>query len=782
MTGSRPSDRQETGQRRQGSGQYKLAALGWLATVTTSLAFVPALSQQRSILIGAVLSAAVVLVGVGLRLLRTRGILVLLAQMVTVVEWLVLGYGKHLKYGVLPTGRTLSAFGDQIDTGMAVAQHYAAPAPPNVGLLIMVAFFIAVVAAFVDFFAAGLRRAPLAGLPLLALYTVPVAALPDGVPFYYFVPGALSYLALLMADERHRLAHWGRLVTRSVTPSGASAVMDSSGLTASGRRITTLAMLTAVFVPVGVPVLSTTVWGRESGIGNGPGSGLTFNDPMVSLATSLRRPSPVDLLTVTSDTPPEYLRLTVLDQPGPDAWTASPVDAANTVPLTDIPPRPPGLSATVSTSPHSMTIAVEDAFPTDTSWLPVPYLVRSLNTGGFWDYVPADQTVAADTARVTDRIPAYDVAYQTMAPTADQLRGASPAPADIVARYGDVPAGVPSVVAATARRATAGATTDYERALLLQSFFRDHDNFSYDVTVGYGYGYDAMAKFLQQRRGFCQQFAATMAMLARTLDIPSRVVVGFLQPARSTTDSTYVFTSDSAHSWPELYFGGVGWVRFEPTQGVGAPFPQWADRRPTPNVSSNEPTIVRPTIGQPGASSASTTTGPLSNAGGDGRGGSASLPSKGWLVPLGALAVLLLPASLRLGVRRSRFTRPLDAASAAEAAWLELRDYLRDLHQPWPGSMSPRARQRSIEPLVRGDGEAVSALQRLAQCVERARYAATVPAEMAPAADAATVIAAISRHTNSRKRLRALLWPSSLRADVQSAWARLTAGRTEPGD
>lgn len=146
-----------------------------------------------------------------------------------------------------------------------------------------------------------------------------------------------------------------------------------------------------------------------------------------------------------------------------------------------------------------------------------------------------------------------------------------------------MPADIPAIVGETARAVTAGATDDYERAQLLQDFFRDRDEFSYDLDTGYGYGYQAMAQFLEERRGFCQHFAATMAMMARTLGIPSRVVVGFLEPERNTGDE-FVFTSDNVHSWPELYFEGVGWVRFEPTQGIGAPYPQWAERTAVPTV------------------------------------------------------------------------------------------------------------------------------------------------------------------------------------------------------
>ncbi|MEJ7690940.1 MAG: DUF3488 domain-containing protein [Nocardioidaceae bacterium] len=216
---------------------------------------------------------------------------------------------------------------------------------------LLVLFGIGVVAVLVDFFAAGVRRVPLTGLPLLILYTVPVTALPDGVPIYGFLPGAAAYIALLLADERDRLSHWGRLVSRTPDDS-VQPTMDTSGLVSNGRRIAVIAVTSAVVLPVFIPAFSSAWFDNGRGVGNGPGNGtnLSFSDPMVSLAQSLRRPVKEDVLVVSGPTSPEYLRLVVLDQPGPDNWSASALDLDNTLPLDRTLPAPEGVGDDVESN------------------------------------------------------------------------------------------------------------------------------------------------------------------------------------------------------------------------------------------------------------------------------------------------------------------------------------------------------------------------------------------------------------------------------------------------
>jgi transglutaminase-like putative cysteine protease len=131
-----------------------------------------------------------------------------------------------------------------------------------------------------------------------------------------------------------------------------------------------------------------------------------------------------------------------------------------------------------------------------------------------------------------------------------------------------VPVDLPEVVGATARQVVAGATSTYEAALALQTWFRSE--FEYSLEVRPGHGNSAIESFLRDRIGYCEQFAGTYAAMLRTLGIPSRVAVGFTSGV-AVGDGEFSVLGRNAHAWPEVWFDDIGWIAFEPTPGRGAP-------------------------------------------------------------------------------------------------------------------------------------------------------------------------------------------------------------------
>jgi len=123
-----------------------------------------------------------------------------------------------------------------------------------------------------------------------------------------------------------------------------------------------------------------------------------------------------------------------------------------------------------------------------------------------------------------------------------------------------------------ARKITAPANDPYDKALLMESYLRG--NFGYTLNLAGKPGADPLAQFLfVTKAGHCEYFASAMAVMLRTLNIPSREVNGFLPGEFNDVAGDYIVRASDAHSWVEAYFPGSGWITFDPTPAAnpGAP-------------------------------------------------------------------------------------------------------------------------------------------------------------------------------------------------------------------
>ena len=117
-----------------------------------------------------------------------------------------------------------------------------------------------------------------------------------------------------------------------------------------------------------------------------------------------------------------------------------------------------------------------------------------------------------------------------------------------------------------AQQITASADNNYDKAIALETYLRTH--FGYSLKLPRTVPHDPLANFLFERKqGHCEYFASSMAVMLRTLGIPSRVVNGFRTGEFNDLTSQYVVRASNAHSWVEAYFPGYGWVAFDPTPG-----------------------------------------------------------------------------------------------------------------------------------------------------------------------------------------------------------------------
>lgn len=170
-----------------------------------------------------------------------------------------------------------------------------------------------------------------------------------------------------------------------------------------------------------------------------------------------------------------------------------------------------------------------------------------------------------DLAYLKAPIGGYSVVSQVVDASQAELRSAGDDyPLWVRDRYLDIPE-VPERVRQLALSLTAGDDNAFDRLLAIETYLRA--NFAYDLEVGEAAeGKDVVDFFLfESQRGFCDHYASAMVVLARLAGIPARLASGYATGTYDYQEEHYVVTSSQAHSWPEAYFPGFGWVEFEPT-------------------------------------------------------------------------------------------------------------------------------------------------------------------------------------------------------------------------
>ncbi|MEV4662139.1 transglutaminaseTgpA domain-containing protein [Micromonospora echinofusca] len=791
--------------------------LGFVAAVATLLAAAPlsAIFERWTWLIQATIAVAVVAAVAALaraaRVPLWGQALGMLAGLTLALTWLFPGGGELL--GIVPTPSTFTHFGELLDNSLEDMRSYGVKVPDTDPLLFVTVLGIGGVAVVVDVLAVGLRRPALAGLPMLAIYSVPVAVYVDSVPAVPFVVGAAGFLWLLVTDNVERVRRFGRRFTgdgRDVD------VWEASPLAAAGRRLAAVGVALAVLLPLAVPgmtggLLDTLGAGSGNGNGNGrPGQGGTGRiDLFAALSGQLNQSEVADLVKVTTNEPnPFYLRFGVADKLTPSGFregtpTGRPVD--------DL-PAPSARGA--EQRKYQATVEV-------TKNLTMPLLpvytepVRTEELNGNWAYDPSLQVIFSNRDNSRDRRYAFEYVRSTYTPAA--LRRSPPLPADhAVRRLHPTPPPVPEVeeLVSTLVR---GKDTEYDKVRAIYDHFSSDNGFTYSLSTKGGTSGREIVDFLDNKVGFCQQYAAAMTWLVRAAGIPARVAFGFANGSNSS-EGTYTLTNRNLHAWTEVYFNEVGWVPFDatPAYGVqGSTRSAWA-----PDIDAPEEQAPAPgTSSAPGGADPS--AGPAGPEGpeedfdsGLALGDAATTeqrPVWPWYAAgavLALLVLLALPALRRTALRRRRSgpaapaampVRPEAAGDApadgrrmvvladaeraradAHAAWDELLDTLVDYRVRIDRTETPRATAgRLSREALTADAEAVTAVGLLGRAEERARYARDplTGEQLLPALRA--VRAALAARADRRTRLVAAVLPPSVllrwRTGTAEASSRLVA-------
>jgi transglutaminase-like putative cysteine protease len=516
------------------------------------------------------------------------------------------------------------------------------------------------------------------------------------------VPGGVLFVFIAaLSSERLRVTLTGLLIAAGIVAVvGLRALHDRHRRVElrSNRAAVSLLVPTAMATAIAVALLAGVVGPRIPGAQaeplyetRGRGNGVTnIISPLVDIRSRLTSRGSVELFRVNADGP-AYWRVTTL--PAFDGQRFSlPQRPLERIEDEVAPDGGPSADGAPENRQQIQVLGLGGVL--------IPAAADPVGAEGFSDGTRLDLRLNRDTSSLIapDDLGTGDLFRVVSARpqlTPDQLRAATSAnpPDDI---FTELPDDLPGIVDELATEVTAGTTNSYDAAIALQRWFRDPDEFSYSLEVQSGHGTNAIESFFNERVGYCEQFAATFATMARALGIPSRVAVGFT-PGVLNDEGWYSVIGKNAHAWPELWFDGIGWVAFEPTPGRGAPgaesytgvAPEQDDSGPDgagagqdPTASTLPPTpstAVPPqtTVPAGGAPSTTAPSGPFvpSDGGLDDFGGEDGFPAESsggvpWrtiVVVALILAVLVGPWAVR--AVRTRRERAGDLRDRVRSAW-----------------------------------------------------------------------------------------------------------------
>lgn len=661
---------------------------------------------------------------------------------------------------VIPTGATLSAMVQASQDALRGISEQAAPVTPTQEFVFLTCAGTWAVTTAADGLAFRARQPLLALIPVLGLFVFP-ALIRDTSPAWYAAWFLLGGAGLLLFESRARLATWGRWVSNPSARPGTGWRLPLTRAASTGR-----------WMLVAAGVLALALASMLPGYGQGPllsyrsgptvGASISIN-PFVSLRTRLSSDQNIPVFEVVSNGA-SYWRLLTLDHFDGTTFTAT--SPTQVVPFSgdtspDLDPGAPSAEIT-----QRFTIK---RLGGSSVYLPAASAPVSVRAGRSRVYQsPRNRDVTLQ-QRLRPGL-SYTVVSRVLKPTAAQLEGPKDYTGIVgISSYLDA-SNVDPEVRRLALEKVRGKDTPFEKALAIQDYLRS-SAFKYSLDVpGLSTGGNQLRRFLLSvREGYCEQFAAAMAVMARIVGIPSRVAVGFTSGVPQ--GERFEVGSKDAHAWPELYFPGVGWVRFEPTPRgdgqVDVPgYTVGSGRLSSPNTtapaSPNAGGATPTTSADQAARTAAENQDPGAALGTPESGGHRAA-RRGLTAAIVLLALLALVPAVKLGrnamARRRAGQRPRDVVAEA---YHELTGWAGDAGIGRRGAETPHAYSRRLTGDFEEDARPLADLTELYVTAEYARAAPDSGQAQEARRLARTARSRLASRLGWRRRAGAVLSPRSL--------------------
>lgn len=329
----------------------------------------------------------------------------------------------------------------------------------------------------------------------------------------------------------------------------------------------------------------------------------------------------------------------------------------------------------------------EISFEASSEYAPYPYGTQAINSAV--DTFNANLTTEKITP--TDTIKNYTIGLKTPVYNIETMQKAdfSTLPDSFVSKYTQTPSELPKRVATLANKITKDADSIYDKTKAIESYLSASGEFTYstDDAKETPNGTDYVDQFLFETKiGYCDNFSTSMVIMLRTLGIPTRWAKGYT-PGEGEKDAkgdkaTYTITNNNAHSWPEVFFPGTGWVPFEPTatfsnpENFQEPTTETANKPDTPNESSSEaskPDTTEKTPEQTDGSSSTGETKQAEQAKTDKVNNTLKIPSWIWWIPVGLIVAIAAAAFIfRRRIRSYLLLRTLKKNPIFSKTYLKL--------------------------------------------------------------------------------------------------------------
>jgi transglutaminase-like putative cysteine protease len=707
-------------------------------------------SWVAPLVIAAVLPAAVFTLGER----RRWNDLTTLATALVVGAWLAIFVDDPSETLVgIPTPSALAAAGHDLARAPHVLRSAVVPVHAA-GAALMLAVVATFVAALVSELVARRLEAPVGAIgPSVALF-VALSALGNG----RWAPTTACY-ALVVVEYLVALQHAEVQTRRTWFQSTRNR---RSQLVTGGAFAGALLVAVAITFGPTLPGARGDAWIRYRSLGSGSGSSiLNVTSPLVSVGAKLNQHNSSDeIFTVrTTEAKGDYWRVIALDQFQDDGWALNSDQRSAT--------KLPGATRAAGTTVVRATFRLGAI---DARWLPAAYRPIHID-------VPDSKVLPGSTSLFLDK-PLTGLTYvvESEISNPDKTVLESVTFDDLREMSDDtkLPANFSPRARTFAQTVSAAAKTPYDKAIALMSIFHKTP-FVYDQSVDLGTNAHALDRFLfDTHRGFCEQYAAAFAELARAVGLPTRVAVGY-QPGHADRDGLWHVSERDAHAWPEVWLGSkVGWYRFEPTPGRTDPITHLGDAAasgssgpstttPTTTASGTTPTTASLTPNStPDQVHVTTPAAPTNSS--RTRDHAIEVAGIALAIIVGVFVLLVGLLALRVWRRTSRRRHDPDDRRRVLGAWTEAMERLS------AAGIERRPSTTSLEFALRqapalGAGAAGPPLMTLARLHTAAMYAAESPSPV-DADDAWIEVDAIAAAVRSSVP-RTRRWRARWRAEVR---------------